>query len=96
MTVDLFAGYLFGKVALEKIKREFSITENFRLYDAGIVPKKVGHMKVTGAEFKKAKRGKLKGKLCYLIKGTKITVIVTPEDRDKYLTDHPTECLTEY
>jgi len=83
MSVDSFASFPFGKVALEKMG-ETPI--NFRLYDAGIVgdPKNSDTMKVTGAEFRLAKSGKNKGVLSIKIPNTTRIVYVTRAETAKY------------
>ena len=76
MTKDVFAEHTFGKLALKKMGQ---VPGNFRLYIAGMYPeppKEWQSMKVTGAEFREAKKGPSKGKLAVLIPGTQRTVHV--------------------
>jgi hypothetical protein len=78
MREDLFSGQPYGKIALEKIKPS---SPNFRFYCAGWIenggpPETWDTMKVTGAEFREAKRGPNKGKLCVAVPGTKRTAHV--------------------
>lgn len=83
MTVDIFAEYTSGKVALSKM---YYTSENFRLYEAGWLGDGTQRevMKISGAEFRKAKSGKNAGKLSILIPGTKQTVHVTIEEIRRY------------
>ena len=77
MEQDIFADQSYGKIALKKLA---PVPENFRLYQAGWFgdkPKDMDVMKVTGAEFRVAKRGKYAGKLSVLVKGTARSVFVT-------------------
>lgn len=83
LTNHFFENTDIGKVALNKFG---VVKENFRIYE-------VGHMiehgavsqliKVTGAEFRKAKSGPNKGKLCIEIPKTKITTYILPEEIKK-------------
>ena len=73
MTVDIFAETDYGKAALAKIKPN---DPNFRLYCAGFVDNH-GTMRVTGGVFRVATRGRFKGVLSVLVKGTVQTVYVT-------------------
>lgn len=74
----------YGKAALERFG---PVPENFRIYAAGWLgdkPEEWRVMGVTGAEFRAAKSGKNKGKLCIMIPGTKRTAYVTREDMAKH------------
>ena len=73
---DLFAEQPYGKAALAQLA---PLPENFRLYKAewlGSNPKDWKVMKVEGAVFRRAKRGKNAGKLTVMVPGTKLTVYV--------------------
>ena len=76
MEKDPFADLAFGKAALKKLG---PVSENFRLYSAGWLGTypDFHSMRVTGAEFRKAKRGRNVGKLCILKTGTSRSTIVT-------------------
>lgn len=77
MTIDIFRQHSFGKAAIQKIG---PVSENFRLYQAGWLgekPQDFDVMKVIGAEFRVAKSGKNKGKLCIMVPNTKRTAYVT-------------------
>lgn len=76
LTEDTFAEQPFGKAALKKLS---PVPENFRLYSAGFMgktPKDWDTMEVVGGEFRHAKSGPNKGKLCILLKGTERVVYV--------------------
>lgn len=77
MQEDIFGKMPFGKIALAKLK---PASPNFRLYSAGWLekgpPETWEVMAVTGAEFREAKSGPNRGKLCIMVKGTKRTVHV--------------------
>jgi hypothetical protein len=79
MTTDIFANTTYGLIALEKLG---VVPDNFRLYEAGWLgdggERKV--MRVTGAEFRKAKSGPNKGKLSVMIPKTKQSAYVTAEE----------------
>ncbi|WP_373031645.1 hypothetical protein [Sulfurovum sp.] len=80
MEVDFFAEYDYGKIALQKLS---PTPENFRLFEAGWLgdkPQDWNTMKVTGAEFRRAKTGRRKGTLCIMVPGTKRTAYVTREE----------------
>lgn len=85
MTIDFFARYPFGKIALEKISKlkKNGIPDNFRLFEAGWVGN-TSVMRVTGAEFRVARTGPNKGKLAVMIPKTKQTVYVTAEEISSY------------
>lgn len=73
MRSGVFEQQLYGQIALEKIKPS---SPNFRLYSAGWLetggpPETWEVMEVTGAEFREAKSGPNKGKLCILVPNTK-------------------------
>lgn len=80
MGKDVMAESGFGKAALKKLA---PTTENFRLYEAewiGNKPAEWTVMRVTGAEFRAAKTGPNKGKLCVMVKDSKRTTYVTKEE----------------
>lgn len=73
MTVDIFAQYPFGKLALRLMDSERSpLPDNFRLYEAGHIK---GGMSVSGAEFKAGRDGRL----TKMIPGTSRHVRLTTE-----------------
>ncbi len=78
MAKDLFAKEKFGKIALKRIG---NVNKNFRLFLAGWMGKgdQRDIFEVRGAEFREAKTGKNKGKLCIKVPGT---------ERKVYLTQH--------
>lgn len=89
MQIDAFKDTSFGKAALRKIG---TVSENFRLYEAGYMEEKPADfsvMKVTGAEFRAAKKGPNKGKLSILVEGTRKTVYVTKEECQREVSDEP-------
>jgi hypothetical protein len=76
MQIDLFAQQAYGRAALKKMG---AVPENFRLYVAGWLGaplEKADTMKVTGCEFRVAKKGPNAGKLCMMVPGTGRTVYV--------------------
>lgn len=77
MREDIYGEMPFGRIALAKLK---PTSPNFRLFSAGWVekgpPETWEVMAVTGAEFREAKSGPNRGKLCIMVKGTKRTVRV--------------------
>jgi len=78
MTIDIFAQQPYGKAAL---KRFGEVEAGFRLYQAewlSGVDRSI--MKVTGALFREAKKGKFKGKLSVMVKGTTKLVFVTGDE----------------
>jgi hypothetical protein len=80
MEIDAFAEYSFGKAALSQMG---VVSENFRLYEAGWIsdrPADFKVIKVTGAEFRRAKTGKNKGLLSIMIKGTRKIAYVTKDE----------------
>ena len=87
MTIDIFAEQPFGKAALNKMS---NMTQNFRLYHAAWLRargvKKTDTMKVTGAEFRHAKKGINKGKLSVIVKGTNQTVYVNKNEMQEFIT----------
>ena len=83
MEYDVFANCGYGKLALEKLNKLSPLPENFRLYYGGwLIGSKndVDVMELRGAEFRHAKTGKNKGKLCIMIKGTERTVFLSCEE----------------
>lgn len=84
METDGFSQHNFGKIALLKMG---DVPQNFRIYYAGWLGKKPDNrqvMKVKGAEFRIAKKGKNKGKLCVLVEGSKRSAYVTAEEIENY------------
>lgn len=80
MESDIFAQHSFGKAALKKLD---PVPENFRLFSAawiGGAHKKRTVMQVRGAEFRAAKSGPNKGRLCLRVPGTPRSVRVTVEE----------------
>lgn len=80
MDNDIMGKTGFGRAALRKLG---PVPENFRIYSAGWIeklPKDWGSMKVAGAEFRVAKRGKNAGKLVVQLPGTVRTVVVTKQE----------------
>lgn len=73
----------YAKAAMKKFGESH---ENFRIYCAewlGDKPSEWEVMKVTGAVFREAKKGKNKGKLCIMVKGTQRTTYVTDKEMDE-------------
>ncbi len=82
MRIDLFAEQPYGKIALSKLGE---VSENFRLYYAGWVGHPMGNgMNVRGAEFREPLRGKNKGKLSILVKGTEQSVYLSRKEMQDY------------
>lgn len=82
MQKDIFADQSYGKAALKKMGQ---VPENFRLYAAawlGDKPEEWSVMKLTGAQFREAKRGPNKGKLSIIIPDTTRSVFVTVAEMD--------------
>lgn len=77
MTVGFFEQTDYGKIALDKMA---PVPENFRLHKVGHSRAPHESMEVTGAEFRHAKSGVNKGKLCIIIAGTKKTTYVTSKE----------------
>lgn len=80
MSDDIMGHTNYGRAALKKLG---PVAENFRIYAAGWLGEKPQDwfaMKVTGAEFKVAKKGKNVGKLTVQIPGTVRHVVVTKEE----------------
>lgn len=80
MTDDIMGNSNYGRAALKKLG---AVPENFRIYAAGWLGQKPDDwlaMKVSGAEFRVAKKGKNVGKLSVMIPGTVRHVIVTKEE----------------
>lgn len=80
MNRDIFAEQSYGKAALQKMG---PVPENFRLTRSewlGDKPVDWHIMKVTGAEFRVAKKGPNAGKLSIPLKGTSRTAYVTREE----------------
>ena len=86
MEEDIFADQPYGKVALQKMSKSGPVPEGFRLFCAGWLgdkPEEWEVMKVTGAEFRRAKSGPNKGKLCVMVQKTTRTVYVTKTEMDE-------------
>ena len=84
MEIDIFAEHSFGKAALKKIAHE---NPDFRLYSAewlGDKPCDFEVMKITGAVFRIATKGKNKGKRTVMVPGSKCVSYVTKEEMKKY------------
>jgi hypothetical protein len=84
MTDGIFEDTYMGKLALIKMK---SVPENFRLFFMGWMEEKPEHfetMKVTGCEFRHAKSGPNKGKLCIEIKDTRRSVYLSKDEISKF------------
>lgn len=75
MAIDIFAGYPFGRAALKKMKNK---SDNFRLFFGENMLD--GRMKVKGAEFRVAERGKNKGKLSIIVPNTTQIVFITADE----------------
>ena len=85
MTDKLFELQPFGQAALKKIG---DVPENFRLYDAswmGNDQRRHDIMRVTGAEFRPAKRGPEKGLLSVMVPNTKRTVYVSAAEMREFM-----------
>lgn len=84
MQIDPMAAQGYGKAALQKLA---PTPENFRLYQAewlGDKPSEWTVMKVTGAEFRVAKKGPNKGRLTVMTKGSKRTAYVTEAEMREF------------
>lgn len=83
MREGIFGEYPFGKAALRKMG---DTPANFLLFFAGWMGdlKTTDTMKVTGAVFREAKKGKDKGKLCIKVPGTERTVYVTKAEMAEF------------
>lgn len=86
MTVDIFAEEPYGKAALKKLNKLRKVHANFRLYSAGFVGDNddTSTMCIKGAQFRVAKRGPNKGKLCIMVPDTIRTVYVTSKECEKF------------
>lgn len=74
----------YGKAALKKMGE---VPENFFIYQAGWLednPKDFDTMEVKGAVFRAALRGKNKGKICVMVKGTEKTVFIQSKDMERF------------
>jgi len=81
---NIFADTAYGKAALAKLA---PVAENFMLFECGWLGQKVEEMTVMeckGAQFREATKGKNKGKLSIIVKGTERTAYVTQEEIAKY------------
>ena len=78
MEVDVFKDCSYGKLALAKLA---PVGDDFRLFYAGwLGDSDRSVMKVVGADFRRAKSGKNKGKLCILVTGTQRGVYITADE----------------
>lgn len=77
MTNGVFEDTDYGKIAINKLS---PVTPNFRIYKVGLVGDDKSTFEVIGAEFRTAKSGKNKGKLCIIMTGTKRTTYVTSDE----------------
>lgn len=80
MREDIIGATDFGKAAMRKVG---DVPENFRFYEAGWIgdgKSKSNIMEVKGAEFRVAKSGPNKGKLCVKIPDSERKVFVTKEE----------------
>lgn len=80
MTVDIFLEHESGRLAFSKIKD--LVTENFRFYEVERI-QGTDAIKYTGCEFRIAKSGKNKGKLCIMVDGTKKIAFVTSAELEQ-------------
>ena len=79
-SLDIMGNSRFGKAALRKLA---PVPTNFRIYAAGWIgtrPEKWNAMKVSGAQFRPAKRGPRAGQMCILIPRTVRHTVVTREE----------------
>lgn len=90
MTVDVHARYAYGKAALKKMAEQASLSKNFRLYYADALGPEKG-MILKGAEFRVATKGVLKNKLSVMLKGTNLSVKVSPQEASLFESDPPSE-----
>lgn len=79
LTIDPFAKYTFGRLALKKLS---GLPSNFRLYKAGWLGSgnERDVMELTGAEFRIAMSGKNKGKMSIKVPKTDRSVFVTSKE----------------
>jgi hypothetical protein len=79
MTEPLFEKFAYGKAALKKMG---AVPENFRLYSAELRGKHPNYhgMQLHGAEFRAARTGPNKGKLCIEVDGSERTAYVSMEE----------------
>ncbi len=80
MTEDVFGGTPMGKVAMVKFGK---VSDTFRIYEMGWLeerPEDFNYMDAKGADFRRAKTGKNKGKLSIMIPGSIRKVIITKEE----------------
>ncbi|WP_305910440.1 hypothetical protein Q9L42_021260 (plasmid) [Methylomarinum sp. Ch1-1] len=80
MIDSVFEEQPFGKIALQKLSE---VPDNFRLYHAAWLGDDLRYsdtMRVTGAEFRMAKREPEKGLLSKMVPNTKRTVYVSAEE----------------
>lgn len=92
---DIMGKTAFGQIALSKME---NTSENFRIFAAKWLgdPRKATVMKVDGAEFRRAEKGKNKGKLTIKVPGTAQTVYVTAEEIQRHTNEkaQPNETIT--
>lgn len=87
METDLFADTTYGKIALEKIEAQSTISSDFRIYMAEWLNDNTGQqgcMRLFGAEFERPNRGINKGKLTKMIPFSKQVVYVTAKEMRDY------------
>jgi len=80
MENDSFADCPHGKAALRKLG---DVPESFRLFYArwlGNDLRNADTMEIRGAEFRRAKSGKNKGKMTVMVPGTERTVFINKSD----------------
>ena len=83
--VMFFDRTTLGKIALKKMKASQRVLhEDFRIYEAGWLESEThvisGVMEVKGGVFRRAKKGKNKGRLCMLVPNTTFIVYVLKEE----------------
>lgn len=86
--VDVFAEVSYGKLALQRIAPTHP---DFRLFYAGYLGNKNERdvMKVTGAVFRRALRGKNAGKLSIMVPGTTQTIYLTSKEIEEFAQANP-------
>lgn len=83
MREKVFEHTSYGKAALYKLGE---VPENFRIYACGWLGngQQFEVMQVLGAEFREAKSGKNKGKMCIMVEGTQRETWVTKAEMSNY------------
>lgn len=84
MTHDFFADTPYGRLALCKLAEKHSLSPNFRLFMAEWLGDSRDVMRVRGAEFRHAKRGKYKDKLSILVPGTTLEIYMTATEIEAF------------